>query len=202
MNKITKNKWLILSLSLLIGISLSSCGKKKSGALLLPDLIEGQGGPEVSPDNPKTAQEETTTQEEAPSLQVVDDTGAVDTGTINNNTTSNNQDSSTGVIEIPNNQIPHDNSSDSGSDNQDSSKEVVEIPNNQIPHDNSSDSTSENTAINNSEIKEAITDEDVAEDPQETTVASDTETSQVSEESNNGTEVASDTGSNRRRSYK
>jgi len=181
MNKITKNKWLIISLSLLIGISLLNCGKKKSGVLLLPDLVEGQGGPGISPDNPKIAQEETTTQEEAPSLQVVDDTGAVDTGTINNDTTSNNQDSSPAVIEIPNNQIPHDNSSNN---------------NNQTATDNSSGSDNQTVADNtNTDIQEAIKDEDVAEDPQETTVASDTETSQVSEESNSGTEVASDTES-------
>lgn len=191
MNKITRTKWLIFSLTILIGISFSHCGKKSSGLLLLPNLVEGQGGPGVSPENPKTAQEETSTQQQAPSLQVVDDTGAVDTGSTNDN--NSNPDNTPAVIEIPNKPIQQEppqpvpaDESTATNDNSNNASDGNSKPIQQEPP------VVEPVPINE-EIKEAINDEDVATDPQETVVVSDTESSQEISSQEQEEEIAAET---------
>lgn len=89
MKKILTNKMLIFSIVLTFGIAFSNCGKKKSGLLLLPELTQGQGGPQISPDNPKTAAEEKPTTQQNPSIEVTDDIGMTDTGNTGNDNSGN-----------------------------------------------------------------------------------------------------------------
>lgn len=86
-----KNKMLIFSIILAFGISFSYCGKKKSGLLLLPELIQGEGGPQISPGNPKTLAEETPTTQNNPTLQVVDDSGSTVSDNKTADTTQNSE---------------------------------------------------------------------------------------------------------------
>ncbi len=91
MDNIFKNKMLIFSIILAFGLSFSYCGKKKTGLLLLPDLIQGEGGPKISPDSPKTVAEEIPTTQNSPTIEVVDNYGL----TVTDN---NSGDSGKGVI--------------------------------------------------------------------------------------------------------
>jgi hypothetical protein len=182
-----KSKWLIISISLILTIGLANCGKKSSGLLLLPNLAQGEGGPQVSPEQPKGIEEFTSTQQQKPSIQVIDDVVAVDTGSLNNTTSPVEP----AVIEIPNNQIPRggDNSGDNNSGGNNSGDnntgDVKEVPNNQIPRggDNSGDNGEGNviepqpviiTPEESKDLQEAINNEDVATDPIEQVVSSDT----------------------------
>jgi hypothetical protein len=189
-----KSKWLIISISLILTIGLANCGKKSSGLLLLPNLAQGEGGPQVSPEQPKGIEEFTSTQQQQPSIQVIDDVVAVDTGSLNNTTSTGEP----AVIEIPNNQIPRggDNSGDNNSGGNNSGDnntgDVKEVPNNQIPRggDNSDDNGKGNviepkpiesepqpviiTPEESKDLQEAINNEDVTTDPIEQVVSSDT----------------------------
>jgi len=189
-----KSKWLIISISLILTIGLANCGKKSSGLLLLPNLAQGEGGPQVSPEKPKGIEESTSTQQQQPSIQVIDDVVAVDTGSLNNTTSTGEP----AVIEIPNNQIPRggDNSGDNNSGGNNSGDnntgDVKEVPNNQIPRggDNSGDNGEGNviepkpiesepqpviiTPEESKDLQEAIKNEDVTTDPIEQVVSSDT----------------------------
>jgi len=179
-----KSKWLIISISLILTIGLANCGKKSSGFLLLPNLAQGEGGPQVSTEQPKGIEEFTSTQQQQPSIQVIDDVVAVDTGSLNNTTSPREP----AVIEIPNIQIPSggDNSGDNNTG------DVKEDSNNQIPRggDNSGDNGEGNvieaqpieskpqpviiTPEESKDLQEAINNEDVTTDPIEQVVSSDT----------------------------
>ncbi len=194
-----KSKWLIISISLILTIGLANCGKKSSGLLLLPNLAQGEGGPQVSPEKPKGIEESTSTQQQQPSIQVIDDVVAVDTGSLNNTTSPGEP----AVIEIPNNQIPRDGDNSGGNNSGDNNSggnnsgdnntgDVKEVPNNQIPRggDNSGDNGKGNviepkpiesepqpviiTPEESKDLQEAIKNEDVTTDPIEQVVSSDT----------------------------
>jgi len=194
-----KSKWLIISISLILTIGLANCGKKSSGLLLLPNLAQGEGGPQVSPEKPKGIEESTSTQQQQPSVQVIDDVVAVDTGSLNNPTSPGEP----AVIEIPNNQIPRggdnsggnnsgDNNSGGNNSGDNNTGDVKEVPNNQIPRggDNSGDNGEGNviepkpiesepqpviiTPEESKDLQEAIKNEDVTTDPIEQVVSSDT----------------------------
>lgn len=194
-----KSKWLIISISLILTIGLANCGKKSSGLLLLPNLAQGEGGPQVSPEKPKGIEESTSTQQQQPSIQVIDDVVAVDTGSLNNPTSPGEP----AVIEIPNNQIPRggdnsggnnsgDNNSGGNNSGDNNTGDVKEVPNNQIPRggDNSGDNGKGNviepkpiesepqpviiTPEESKDLQEAIKNEDVTTDPIEQVVSSDT----------------------------
>ncbi len=194
-----KSKWLIISISLILTIGLANCGKKSSGLLLLPNLAQGEGGPQVSPEKPKGIEESTSTQQQQPSIQVIDDVVAVDTGSLNNPTSPGEP----AVIEIPNNQIPRggdnsggnnsgDNNSGGNNSGDNNTGDVKEVPNNQIPRggDNSGDNGKGNviepkpiesepqpviiTPEESKDLQEAINNEDVTTDPIEQVVSSDT----------------------------
>jgi hypothetical protein len=184
-----KSKWLIISISLILTIGLANCGKKSSGLLLLPNLAQGEGGPQVSPEQPKGIEEFTSTQQQQPSIQVIDDVVAVDTGSLNNTTSPGEP----AVIEIPNNQIPSGGDNSGGNNSGDNNTgDVKEVPNNQIPRggDNSDDNGKGNviepkpiesepqpviiTPEESKDLQEAINNEDVTTDPIEQVVSSDT----------------------------
>jgi hypothetical protein len=184
-----KSKWLIISISLILTIGLANCGKKSSGLLLLPNLAQGEGGPQVSPEKPKGIEESTSTQQQQPSIQVIDDVVAVDTGSLNNPTSPREP----AVIEIPNNQIPRGGDNSGGNNSGDNNiGDVKEVPNNQIPRggDNSGDNgegiviepkpiKSEPQPViitpeESKDLQEAIKNEDVTTDPIEQVVSSDT----------------------------
>jgi hypothetical protein len=184
-----KSKWLIISISLILTIGLANCGKKSSGLLLLPNLAQGEGGPQVSPEQPKGIEEFTSTQQQQPSIQVIDDVVAVDTGSLNNTTSPGEP----AVIEIPNNQIPSGGDNSGGNNSGDNNTgDVKEVPNNQIPRggDNSDDNGKGNviepkpiesepqpviiTPEESKDLQEAIKNEDVTTDPIEQVVSSDT----------------------------
>ncbi len=167
--------------------------------MLLPNLAQGEGGPQVSPEKPKGIEESTSTQQQQPSIQVIDDVVAVDTGSLNNPTSPGEP----AVIEIPNNQIPRggdnsggnnsgDNNSGGNNSGDNNTGDVKEVPNNQIPRggDNSGDNGKGNviepkpiesepqpviiTPEESKDLQEAINNEDVTTDPIEQVVSSDT----------------------------
>lgn len=197
--RMRKSKWLIISISLILTIGLANCGKKSSGFLLFPNLAQGEGGPQVSPEQPKGIEEFTSTQQQQPSIQVIDDVVAVDTGSLNNTTFPREP----AVIEIPIIQIPRggdnsggnnsgDNNSGGNNSGDNNTGDVKEVLNNQIPRggDNSGDNGKGNvielkpiepkplpviiTPVESKDLQEAIKNEDVATDPIEQVVSSDT----------------------------
>jgi len=196
-----KNKWLIISISLILSLSLANCGKKSSGLMLLPNLAQGEGGPQVSPEQPKGIEEVTSTQQEQPSVQIIDDEVAVDTGSLDNATSPGEP----AIIEIPNNQIPRDgdnsgdnnsgdnnsgdnNSGDNNSDN-DGNDNIVEPkpiepkpiepkPPGKIKEPIEIQPILPVPATDDPELIEAIKNEDVATDPIEQVVSTDTDTNE------------------------
>lgn len=110
-----RQRWLILALSVFAGISITYCGNKKSGLLLLPNLASGQGGPEVSPEAPKTISQEVPTTQQTPSLEVGNHLGVVDTASLN---TATGETSQTAIADSA--ELNQDNST-TASNNADSS---------------------------------------------------------------------------------
>ncbi|MFN3603681.1 MAG: carbohydrate-binding domain-containing protein [Leptonema sp. (in: bacteria)] len=153
-----KNKILIFSIILTFALTFSFCGKKKSGFLLLPELVQGEGGPKISPDNPKTVSEESSTTQQTPTIEVTDDTGTIDTANSNNQGLENNNqgnDNNGGVVYLG----PPQQDQEKGDDNQNSG--------------NDNNNTDNKPPINQEPPQSDDKGEDVAQDPIEEVVVND-----------------------------
>ncbi len=79
----------------------ANCGGKKKGLLLLPPLAEGEGGPGVTPESKASENNDVSTQESTPSVEVDNNGTTVDTSSTNNTGNEGNTGSEPGVIIVP-----------------------------------------------------------------------------------------------------
>ncbi|MCS7204253.1 MAG: hypothetical protein NZ853_00990 [Leptospiraceae bacterium] len=145
-----KKRWLTLTILVVVGLSLGYCGGKKSGLLLLPNLASGEGGPLVSPENPKTAANETTTTQQTPSIEVGNNYGVIDTANLPKKDEKNQGESKSETTANNENQDAPRNSDKNDDKNKiDVSKNTSEGAT--TSQENTSGSTSEEESASNSE---------------------------------------------------